>query len=78
MCGGGTNGAWSRGLARISSAELDAAAMAAPKVPYVTPEQVEEALARPGCWVALPIADSDAAAELVNRVLDAVQGEQET
>lgn len=47
-------------------------------VPYVTPEQVEEVLAKPGLYVALPITDADAAAELVNRVLDHLQGEQET
>jgi hypothetical protein len=47
-------------------------------IPYVTPEQIDQVLAKPGLYVALPIADSDAAAELFNRVLDHVQGEQET
>ena len=46
-------------------------------VPYVTPEQVDEVLAKPGLYVALPITTPDEAAELFNRVLDHLQGEQE-
>lgn len=45
-------------------------------VPYATPEDVDDVLAKPGLYVALPITDSDAAAELFNRILDHMQGEQ--
>jgi hypothetical protein len=47
-------------------------------IPYITPEQVDEVLAKPGLYVALPILNADDAAELFNRMLDHVQGEQET
>jgi hypothetical protein len=47
-------------------------------IPYITPETIEEVLAKPGLYVALPITNSDDAAELFNRVLDHVQGPQET
>lgn len=47
-------------------------------IPYATPEDVERVLAKPGLYVSLPITDADAAAELFNRVLDELQGEQET
>lgn len=46
-------------------------------IPYVTPEQIEAMLAQHGNFVALPIIDSSGAAELVNRMLDELQGEQE-
>jgi hypothetical protein len=47
-------------------------------IPYVTPEDVEAVLAKPGLYVSLPIENSDDAAELFNRLLDHLQGEQET
>jgi hypothetical protein len=47
-------------------------------VPYATEEDLEAVLAKPGLYVSLPITDAASAAELVNRVLDHLQGEQET
>jgi hypothetical protein len=47
-----------------------------PMIPYITPEQVDEVLAKPGLYVALPILNADDAAELFNRMLDHLQGEQ--
>lgn len=46
-------------------------------IPYVTPEQIDEVLAKPGLYVALPITTPVDLAEMFNRILDHLQGEQE-
>lgn len=47
-------------------------------IPYVTPEEVESLFAEGGLYVSLPLKDSTDAAEFFNRMLDRVQGVQET
>lgn len=49
-----------------------------PKLPYATEEDVEAVLAQEGLYVALPIATPACLAEMFNRILDHLQGEQET
>jgi len=46
-------------------------------IPYITPDQLDELLARDGLYVSLPLKDSTDAAEFFNRILDQLQGEQE-